>query len=70
MILKNRITLQKNAQIYTFPVFEDQRIGIEGNCAELLINLDVDEDCDSTSSIVKYGQNLCYEDLTSWIKKN
>ena len=51
-------------------MFEDSRIGIEGKCGELLINLEVDEDCESTSSIVRFGRNLCYEDLNACIQKN
>ena len=36
----------------------------------MLMDLEADEDFESTSSIVKYGKNLCEEDLTKWIKKS
>lgn len=61
--LQNRLYFQKNGQSYVFPIFKDVDIGIDSVNGAYVIELKVDEDCESSHSIVDYGVRLCKEDL-------
>ena len=50
-----------------FTVFNDQKIGIK---EEILptVPMVTDEDCETTSSVKRYGTNLCIKDLQEGLK--
>ena len=58
------ISFEKNKKTFCFKVFEDVEVGI-GNGKKGLpsLSMEVDEDCETTSSMRNYGENLCLVDL-------
>jgi hypothetical protein len=43
-------------------------VGIDSRNGAFINDLKVDEDCESTNSIVKYGVMLCQEDLKEYLR--
>ena len=62
--------MMKDGKSYMFPVYQDNEVGIDPQNGGCVIELKVDEDCESTNSIVNYGIKLCQEDLNDFIRDN
>ncbi len=48
-----------------YKVFQDKYIGLQGIQGDALplIQMDADEDCDTTESLLQFGTDLCVRDL-------
>lgn len=68
--IPNRVFMMKDGRSYAFPVYQDNEVGIDQENGGRVIELKVDEDCESTNSIVNYGVKLCQEDLHDFIRDN
>jgi hypothetical protein len=51
-------------------MYRDLDVGIDSENGGFIIDLKVDEDCDSTNRIVNYGVKLCGEDLNNYLRDN
>ena len=47
----------------SFPVYRDDELGLGELANQKLIELEVDEDYESTNSIIEHGKRLCEFDL-------
>jgi hypothetical protein len=70
LMLPNRVYMEKNGRVYVFPIYHDSDVGIDSENGGFVIDLKVDEDCESTNSIVNYGVQLCRKDLNNYLIDN
>lgn len=50
-------------------MYRDGDIGIDEENSRQVIELRVDEDCESSMSVIRYGVKLCEEDLRDGVRK-
>lgn len=67
-MVSNKVYMQKDGVAYAFPLYRDSDVGIDSRNGAFVNDLKVDQDCESTNSIVKYGVMLCQEDLKDHFK--
>ena len=70
LVLPNQVFMKKGKEMVGFPVFRDKEVGIDSVNGKAIMEINADEDVESTKSIVDYGTKLCYLDLKDFLDQN